>query len=828
MVMKKTRKLFMAVSDVLLAAMAFMAPTSCSDAVFTEDAPLVSEYTFSLESIAGPDTRTSLTAGDVIAWNSTDSLGTYASGSSNLKSVVIPGAPATFRISLSQSVTAGEQLYFYYPYNASAGSDPASARLSIPSSQSGDLSSLPMAALPYTATQAFASGTEIPSLRFCPLGSIIEFSIYSDVTEYRSEKVQSVTFKAQDGIAGQFTYDLTAVDRGNASSLSISGLSGTAVTVTPPAAVSVGTSRSTATPIYMTVAPGTHAGTLTVTTDKASYTYDLDSRSFERNVIRPMAVRLSESVRTLPCYRRVTSVSAVTDGKYVIAGKSGSIYYAMPSSMEISRYNKVNGSVVTVTDDVVTCEDAEGYVVDIKVTNGIATISNGTSYLAHTDSTKLALGEVQFGWTVTPAAGDTVRLASSLDSKRCLLFRQTTYNCFGAYSTGSFKYGGYSEILLFKYESAGGSSTPDTPATPDPSIVTGNASAVTETGATLSATFYNTTSTPREIRFEYGTSATALNSQAYYNDVVPANGSSFSVTLSSLAPATTYYYRAVMQLGSEDVYGQICSFTTLTPSATSLASWLELPALNGDEDYVGTFRAGNERNYSYYYDYDSYAALWVAYPLCKSHTSGSGGSKTWNYNPNISQTYQVSITSSSYPSKYNASEYARGHQIPNADRLSSSTMNGQTYYATNQTPQLQEKFNAAIWGSLEGAIRSNLPTSDTVYVATGPVFRKVGGSETISYLTGASIDVNPAKLPVPNYYWKAVLKVKRSGSTITSACAVGFWFEHKEYSNTSYANYTVTVDQIEAWTGLDLFTNLPDTIEASAESNSSWTTFTSF
>jgi hypothetical protein len=33
---------------------------------------------------------------------------------------------------------------------------------------------------------------------------------------------------------------------------------------------------------------------------------------------------------------------------------------------------------------------------------------------------------------------------------------------------------------------------------------------------------------------------------------------------------------------------------------------------------------------------------------------------------------------------------------------------------------------------------------------------------------------------------------------------------------------------VEQWTGFDFFANLPDTIEASAERNSNWSTFQSF
>ena len=79
---------------------------------------------------------------------------------------------------------------------------------------------------------------------------------------------------------------------------------------------------------------------------------------------------------------------------------------------------------------------------------------------------------------------------------------------------------------------------------------------------------------------------------------------------------------------------------------------------------------------------------------------------------------------------------------------------------------------------------------------------------------------------IPNYFYKLVLRVKYSGSTVSDARAIGFWMEHKAYTGDSYVNYTVSVDQIEQWTGFDFFVNLPDQIESSAESrNQSWSEF---
>ena len=127
---------------------------------------------------------------------------------------------------------------------------------------------------------------------------------------------------------------------------------------------------------------------------------------------------------------------------------------------------------------------------------------------------------------------------------------------------------------------------------------------------------------------------------------------------------------------------------------------------------------------------------------------------------------------------------------------------------------------------MESALQS-IGKSETIYIVTGVVFNKVGESKTIKYTTAKDDTKN---VPVPNYFYKVALKVNTNSSgVVTSASTIGFWFEHKTYSDSNaYANYAVTVDQIETWTGFDFFPNLPDSIEVTAEKNSSWSTFQSF
>lgn len=222
-------------------------------------------------------------------------------------------------------------------------------------------------------------------------------------------------------------------------------------------------------------------------------------------------------------------------------------------------------------------------------------------------------------------------------------------------------------------------------------------------------------------------------------------------------------------------------------------------------------------NYTAYYDKSTYTSMWVAYTLKSSHIGSLSRPSSWSYNPLISESVQVNLCAHSYNDNY-----SRGHLIPNGSRNGNEEMQRQTFYVTNSVPQIQNSFNGGIWNSLENALRSVAESGITLYIVTGVAFKKVGESKSVNYTTAKD---DTKQVPVPNYFYKVVLKVTtNSNGTVTAASTCGFWFEHKTYSD-SYTNYAVSVDQIEQWTGFDFFANLPDSVEATAERNTSWSNF---
>ena len=261
--------------------------------------------------------------------------------------------------------------------------------------------------------------------------------------------------------------------------------------------------------------------------------------------------------------------------------------------------------------------------------------------------------------------------------------------------------------------------------------------------------------------------------------------------------------------------------------------WLELPAVTAQQSgnirtHYAQMQGIVQRNYTLLYDSQTYTSYWVAYPLCHSHMT-KGREEIWAYDPLFPEALQTSVAKgygASRPTEnYPKNFYARGHQLPNADRNAVPEMQRQTYYSTNITPQLQNGFNAGIWKQLEEAVRDNVPQSDTLYVVTGASFAKLGQTAQNRQI----VNKNDGKsLPVPNYYWKVLLKTRRCDGVVAQASAIGFWLPHDDLKGHNYEDYAVSVDQIEEWTGYDLFVNLTDQIQTRVEACSDWDDFRNF
>lgn len=245
------------------------------------------------------------------------------------------------------------------------------------------------------------------------------------------------------------------------------------------------------------------------------------------------------------------------------------------------------------------------------------------------------------------------------------------------------------------------------------------------------------------------------------------------------------------------------------PPSTDLSkvNWMELPAMDNPDlgYYSHSFEMNGQtyRNYSFGWSQKDLVSLWVAYPLCSMYTKKNvSRTDEWAYDPLLG-------TDSSAPFSYYGrlspgskedDPYARGHQLPSADRLCCREANVQTFYGTNMTPQLFDH-NGGIWSDLEGKVRNIAEKSDTTYVVTGCI---VEGGKTV-------YDFDDKKMTVPTAYFKALLRYSRS-STLGQWNAAAFYLEHRSYSESLGKQHSMSIDELEEITGLDFFVNLKDKV----------------
>ena len=227
--------------------------------------------------------------------------------------------------------------------------------------------------------------------------------------------------------------------------------------------------------------------------------------------------------------------------------------------------------------------------------------------------------------------------------------------------------------------------------------------------------------------------------------------------------------------------------------------WMELPAAGktGYECHTHWFRLNghNHRNYTFAWSQKDLVSLWIAYPLCGMHTERKvARTEAWNYDPILGKEYSPA------PFKGYAGDYARGHQVPSADRMCCKAANEQTFYGSNIMPQLDEH-NEGIWNRLESHIRKIAENADTLYVVTGCITE--GSNELTT-------DSDGKVITVPVAFYKAVLRYE-AGVPWSGAA---FYTEHKSYgrNNDDLKAVSMSIDELEKKTGIDFFVNLPHAI----------------
>lgn len=241
------------------------------------------------------------------------------------------------------------------------------------------------------------------------------------------------------------------------------------------------------------------------------------------------------------------------------------------------------------------------------------------------------------------------------------------------------------------------------------------------------------------------------------------------------------------------------------PSASASVPYrLEVPAMKSGNQLLAHWSVeGGDSVMTYCVEYDrsKYHARWVAFrfdartrPKTVSRKNGDIRPQ-YPADPLLPAQWAIGDDTS-------FGRYQHGHLCASADRLYSRTANDNTFYMTNMSPQIGH-FNSPYWSAFEAKVQDlgrDASFADTLYVAKGGT---IADGQVLEYVAGN-------RMPVPKYYFMALLKVKNGAYS-----SIAFWMEHKDYGSaspaaTELAARAVSVNRLEELTGIDFFHNLPD------------------
>ena len=198
------------------------------------------------------------------------------------------------------------------------------------------------------------------------------------------------------------------------------------------------------------------------------------------------------------------------------------------------------------------------------------------------------------------------------------------------------------------------------------------------------------------------------------------------------------------------------------------------------------------------YNCDKGTANWVSWQLNQSWLGNTERQDDFRPDQDLpSGCYQVR------PTDYRGSGYDRGHLTPSGDRTKNPQVNSATFVMSNMIPQSPQN-NREVWRELEEYSRDLVEQGKELYIIAGGEGRK----EAIAN----------GKVVVPQTTWKVVLVMDEPTVTENTRAIAVQMPNNESVARTDWTDYRVSVDEIEAATGYDFLSNLPQDIQAQIES----------
>ncbi|HEX7317108.1 MAG TPA: DNA/RNA non-specific endonuclease [Pyrinomonadaceae bacterium] len=217
--------------------------------------------------------------------------------------------------------------------------------------------------------------------------------------------------------------------------------------------------------------------------------------------------------------------------------------------------------------------------------------------------------------------------------------------------------------------------------------------------------------------------------------------------------------------------------------------------------------------YALAYHRDRGGPIWTSWHLDSTWTTGSG-TRQDDFRADTTLPagwYQVQGTD------FSGSGFDRGHMTPSADRLRTNADNSATFLMTNMIPQSPDN-NQGPWNFMEQYLRTLVSAGNELYIISGGSGQGGTGSNG-----GTTNTVAGGKVVVPSQTWKVVIVIPVGTDDVnrvtTSTRTIAVIMPNTQgIRTTDWKTFRVSVDQVEALTGFDFFSNVPVATQAAIES----------
>ncbi len=223
--------------------------------------------------------------------------------------------------------------------------------------------------------------------------------------------------------------------------------------------------------------------------------------------------------------------------------------------------------------------------------------------------------------------------------------------------------------------------------------------------------------------------------------------------------------------------------------------------------------------YAVSYNRDRAIPNWVSWYLSTQWFTGDGNRQDdFRENPFLPSDWYTP-DADSY--NFSANGFDRGHNCPSADRLCSDNFNSATFFMTNMVPQ-SPLHNREIWVAWECYFRNLAFDGMELYIVMGNY--GTGGDGERGFKT--KIVDGDNEITVPASIWKVAIAIPEGdgddlsfidGQSMVIAIDIPNSQAVADF-DWNDSSFITTVDEIESKTGLDLFSNLPESVQNTLES----------